>query len=102
MGKHTEGPWEIDSNNTHAGQIATIHGVTDEFGDPAWLEIWSANWPDAKAQSANAKLMLASPELLDAIDGLLFAINFNDDSKPHPMEEMVAKAHAAISKAMGE
>lgn len=61
---YTKGPWEIDRNNVHAGQIATIHHCLNND----WIEIWSPNWPeDEKTQEANAHLIAAAPELLEAV-----------------------------------
>ncbi len=62
--KHTPGPWETDRNNVHTGQIATIHHCLNND----WVEVWSPNWPaDEAEQEANARLIAAAPELLDAL-----------------------------------
>lgn len=71
--KHTPAPWLTDRNNTHTGQIATVHGCENN----SWVEIWSTNWPESESvQEANANLIAAAPELLallmklDRIGGL--------------------------------
>ena len=62
--KHTPGPWETDRNNVHTGQIATIHHCLNND----WVEVWSPNWPmDEAEQEANARLIAAAPELLEAL-----------------------------------
>ncbi|MGQ6015120.1 hypothetical protein ACUNG1_14080 [Serratia sp. IR-2025] len=62
--KGTPGPWKVDRNNVHSGQIATIHHC---IGND-WVEIWSPDWPDTEEkQEANARLISAAPELLEAL-----------------------------------
>ncbi|MGP3209196.1 hypothetical protein ACTVPS_01765 [Serratia marcescens] len=62
--KGTPGPWEVDRNNVHSGRIATIHHC---IGND-WVEIWSPDWPDTEEkQEANARLISAAPELLEAL-----------------------------------
>lgn len=62
--KHTRGPWETDRNNVHTGQIATIHHCLNND----WVEVWSENWPiDEAEQEANARLIAAAPDLLEAL-----------------------------------
>lgn len=63
MSKHTPGPWETDRNNVHAGQIAVVHHC---LGND-WVEIWSPTWPEVgETQEANARLIAAAPDLLEA------------------------------------
>ncbi|HFF8937689.1 hypothetical protein [Serratia marcescens] len=66
--KGTPGPWEVDRNNVHSGQIATIHHC---LGND-WVEIWSPDWPDTEEkQEANARLISAAPELLEALQAAM-------------------------------
>ena len=69
--EHTPGPWLVDKDSTHTGQICTVHGVEDEMGEPCWVEIWSTNWPDGRTQSHNARLIAAAPDMLK--DGFEFS-----------------------------
>ena len=46
----------------------------------------------------NAALEKQRDELVEALEGLLWAIHFNDDSAPHPMEEMEARAKQTLEK----
>lgn len=66
--KGTPGPWEVDRNDVHAGRIATIfHCVNND-----WVEVWSPNWPDTEEkQEANANLIAAAPELLEALQSII-------------------------------
>lgn len=67
MNKHTPGPWEVDRNNVHAGQIATIHHCLNND----WVEIWAINWPSEEAQEANDRLIAAAPDLLEICEKLI-------------------------------
>ncbi|ELR5271182.1 hypothetical protein EX227_12565 [Providencia rettgeri] len=98
--KGTPAPWLTDRNNCHSGHIATVHGC--ENND--WVEIWSTDWPESESvQEANAHLIAAAPELLEALQRLLkyhddfYGIEQDEDSD-HPLS--VAKA--AIAKALGQ
>lgn len=98
MSKHTPGPWQTDRNNVHAAQIATIHHCLNND----WVEVWS---PEAFAaseetQEANARLIAAAPELLDA---LIRLYNSHSLSKPpgSPKSDSQKQAEAAIAKATG-
>ena len=62
--KHTPGPWNISSANRYAinacGRgIATAHGVDDVN--------YSEFFPSTEEAAANARLIAAAPELLEAL-----------------------------------
>ncbi|WP_272536994.1 hypothetical protein [Providencia sp. PROV206] len=85
--KGTPSPWLTDRNNAHAGQIATVHGC--ENND--WVEIWSTDWPESESvQEANAHLIAAAPELLEALIEIRKLVAHHD------------KADLAIAKALGQ
>ena len=97
--KHTPGPWLTDRRKAHTGQIATIHHCLNND----WIEIWTDKWAETGLgegeQEANARLIAAAPELLDALQCLV-------DLMPDPeldidavQREQVIKAKAAIAKA---
>ncbi|WP_272579009.1 MULTISPECIES: hypothetical protein [unclassified Providencia] len=98
--KGTPAPWLTDRNNVHTGRIATLHGCENN----SWVEIWSTNWPESESvQEANAYLIAAAPELLEALQRLLkYHDDFYgiepDEDHDHPLS--VAKA--AIAKAIGQ
>ena len=102
--KGTPGPWLTDRNNVHTGRIVTIHGCTDND----WVEVWSTNWPDSEeCQEANAQLIAAAPELLEALRQLSNHVQdcYHNDSGAkywkdefHPMN----LTHMALNKALGE
>jgi hypothetical protein len=55
----------------------------------------AATWGPSETHEANARLLAAAPELLDALHDLLKATNFDDG------EPWIVGAHAAIAKAEG-
>ena len=96
MSKHTPGPWLIEAQNSHTGAIATVHNTTD-----VWVEIWSENWivtgMGPEEQSANARLIAAAPDLLEALQR---AVDLLARYPKH--DEAWRQARAAIAKATGK
>ena len=97
MSKHTPGPWLIEAQNCHFGDIATVHNT-----DEKWVTIYAPHWMetgmDEKEQSANARLIASAPELLEALKTVVLA-GLPDGPGYVPIEAM---ARAAIAKATGE
>jgi hypothetical protein len=96
MSKHTPGPWK-----------AKKWVGTDPYDDPdrPFVEVgnvhWSPkNWKPAAAikQTANARLIAAAPELLEALENLL-KVHEGEGGTQHNAADM---ARAAIAKAKGE
>lgn len=75
MSKHTPGPWETFKGQDGWGIVGLCGGYYGELSE------------------ANARLIAAAPELLEALHGLLLFPN-------NPRENN--KARAAIAKATGE
>ena len=114
MSKHTLAPWEIDID-TRPAEICTIYHIptqpTEDGKGQEWAHIrgpigyWDA---DEEENMANARLICAAPDLLEACESLkdicrsltitsgLSSINGID------IENQLIKAHAAIAKARGE
>lgn len=93
--KGTPGPWEVDRNNVHSGRIATIHHC---IGND-WVEVWSPDWPDTEEkQEANARLISTAPELLEALQELVFL--YEHDEGCRELTEYT-RAKEAIKKALG-
>ena len=105
--KHTPGPWKkaerpngpwwhisadygLDKYKGCGRQaVACVHGVSKRRGESAYSEMFEAN----------ARLIAAAPELLDAlryIEGVALA------NEPRDLPTIAAKARAAIAKATGE
>lgn len=116
--QHTPGPWRVDRNNVHVGQIAIIHHCVGND----WVEIWSPEWPDDEhVQEANTRLIAAAPELLEALERLTAnaiaerdcfydSVSTSDGEVRDPGEQealarddaRIDAARAAIAKAKGE
>lgn len=87
---HTPGPWAIEEGDRE----------THIVGGEAILA-YCPDWPCApQEQEANARLIAAAPQLLEALEALM---EFADNGTPiHPGALVVNDARAAIAKALGE
>lgn len=114
--RYTPGPWEIDTA-TRPAEICTIHGLpvqpTEDGKGQTWAYVrgaigyWSA---DEAEQLANANLVAAAPELLEALESFekvseLWLPQHADDEnhgEAVALHQLREKALAAIAKAYGE
>lgn len=97
---HTPGPWAItlDAMDTFVssadGKTICEIAHSRDFSNPA------------KECVANARLIAAAPDLLDALDALTITILQNccedDYANMHGLKKYVERARAAIAKARGE
>ena len=94
MSKHTEGPWEYMESSI----------VGQKLDDKeTWLRPVVARFATG-VSLANLNLMLAAPELLEALRGML-ALDDEHHQRGHCDDDVCAevrKALAAIAKATGE
>jgi hypothetical protein len=99
---HTPGPWRTDRNNTHGGQIAVVHHCVGND----WVEIWSpdATAADEKEMEANARLIAAAPELLEALEAFDKAAKESTTIIGFAAKafKLLTKTRAAIAKARGQ
>ena len=103
MSKHTPGPWKLE-----LGRDGAPRGLRG----PAEVEHRNiVNWngfssPTKPASMANARLIAAAPELLEALDGMLEVYGGEHEADGLPKHEielnLIAYARAAIAKARGE
>lgn len=115
MSKHTPGPWEVKSGmscrrveDTHGGAVTIIYNH-QEYNGEACGSITSQNKTDDELQ-ANARIIAAAPELLEACEALLVMMGKQgghrklDDQLTWRAndEKAEATARAAIAKAKGE
>lgn len=114
MSKHTPGPWEADRHYvvTGRGRLATIHPPSahpDAFAekrhDEGWLDAYLRLQPERIAigaeQEANATLMAAAPELLEALKVIVNSVETTGN--PEWRGSLMHKqCRAAIAKAEGE
>lgn len=104
MNKHSKGPWLMARNDCHTGGIATIHHCVNND----WIEIWTDTWCSEdgelseERQEANAMLMLAAPDLLEALVKFREAFVIAAGDKSPYCKFALEPVDAAIAKARGE
>jgi len=108
MEKYTPGPW--DGNGFYAPNF--VHGAIDPtsvryvWSDKAHCDVaWIANCVSEEEQEANARLMAAAPDLLDALcSALPFVEDAAEDEiyKSHRVHKVLDEIRKAIFKATGE
>lgn len=89
--KHTPGPWKVSSYGTpHLKVFANdgAHVASVNYGDV-----------DMNTQAANARLIAAAPELLEALSAMVHAYTSTDGNAQCAA---LAKAEAAFRKAQGK
>lgn len=99
--KHSPAPWLTSRRECHIGSIATIHGC--ENND--WIEIRSTNWHGQSVQEANARLIAAAPELLEALIEIveMQSKNYGNGMVTHmQLANLAKKAKIVIEKALGK
>lgn len=96
--KHTPGPWRVSTSNRYAVNdfgrgIATTHGTDDAN--------YSEFFPSTEEAAANARLIAAAPELLEALNGFepVDVVNFARWMERYQVA--MNNARAAIAKATG-
>lgn len=94
MNKHTSGQWVAspEENNNEWGIVSDKWGIAI-----------CADAPGDGTAEANARLIAAAPELLDALCNLIYWVN-PDGSFPDNLtvREAISEARNAIAKATGE
>ena len=97
MTKHTPGPWILDRRTDanvigdHGRSVASAGGYSDNFSDDTCLV----------ENRANATLIAAAPDMLDALQNILNGIETGVVTSDHDeiFNNASAKARAAIDKA---
>ncbi len=110
--KHTPGPWAIEYRGGHSYNDDSPRPVicNDKLQRIAIISLWGAVNGLAVEMEANAQLIAAAPQLLEAIEGALRISNlwtlgevdapFEDEAKA--LETMKANFEAAIGAATKE
>lgn len=98
MSKHTPGPWQINAISNEREKISIIDA------DMCFVaEVWKTYVNGESRQQANASLIAAAPELLEAcqalLDGILFTrgASMSEDRR----RTLTTIARQAINKAEG-
>lgn len=98
MSKHTTGPWNIGCANFKEEAEIGIHGPG---ADGFVICDLQADGYDEDTQKANAKLIAAAPDLLEALESAEMAL-LGYTHKNEITLSALYKARAAIAKARGE
>jgi hypothetical protein len=95
-GKHTAGPWHYDhTHNSHPGAHRVVAPDGAIIADYGWLQRFNE-------AEANARLIAAAPELLEAAWQAIEALNTGSDSDYVAMRIKAKQIlAAAINKAEG-
>lgn len=99
--KHTQGEWEscINAYGIHVQEKKSGFGIC-YFGTRSQLQ--GANYPIEEAE-ANAKLIAAAPDLLEALNGMICGIrvmmHFETTEDQHKYNAALRAAKEAIKKA---
>jgi hypothetical protein len=93
--KHTPGPWIIRQGDEWTNSIVTFDGV-NTLGEPMYWEVASYNLRRKECR-ANANLIASAPDLLEALENWINAL---DD--PSDWMKCRDDAKKAIAKAKGE
>ena len=89
---HTPGPWHYRRGDEWSHSVVTHHGTLPDGSQNCWT-VADINKMREPEHEANARLIAAAPELLEALKRLL-------TDEDYPQAERVARA--AIAKATGE
>ena len=90
--QHTPGPWTV--TNSGLSIKSSGHSIHDRIADVYHSE------KSAEIDRANARLIAAAPELLEALKGTLAMLELlNAPGTNDPIEARVFQARAAILKA---
>ena len=100
--KHTEGPWTLRPLNEEIGEYEIVGPRhSDETGESEYIAVVCGGLPESEA---NARLIAAAPELLEALEELLSAVDKACGTAiPRGSFSAARKAaRDAIAKATGE
>ena len=105
--KHTPGPWKYNHGLTYfrkAHRLIKTELVVGAKGE--WVAAVINDYEDGtpvKVQQANARLMAAAPELLEALEAVeAWWFNGETDANVHMPHHVESMIRAAIAKAKGE
>jgi hypothetical protein len=107
MSSFTPGPWRIDETAHHdCGYGRSSNAIVGKNGEPVVLfDPSDGEYAEAlDPRSADARLIAAAPDLLEALEFMLSVFNetYPDVADDEEDREAWAKARAAIRKATGE
>lgn len=96
--QHTQGPWKHEGQGDITGyENDTAHGC---FGPVDVACVYLRTVPGKT--EANARLIAAAPELLEALQGVVTHWTRQFERRGHAAPDWCKKARAAIAKATGD
>ena len=98
MSKHTPGPWHLDTEDEKEIVLGDSSFIATTHDSSAYSSYTSVTEDQVKA---NARLIAAAPELLEALKACLAELLVLHTDRPGT-EECIQQAYAAIAKAEGE
>lgn len=97
MNNHTPGPWKaVEANTDYSGTFNRILSISDAEIAPA-----RAYGDTEEQRHANARLIAAAPDLLDACKNIVAACELTEDAYYDAIDTAMNIARAAIAKAEG-
>ena len=106
--KHTPGPWEIiidDDGNPLSGRPMVAAAPELDCAIVHWDGFQQQFWESARGKKemhANARLIAAAPDLLEALEWALYAWDTHNRTGDPMQGDWESDAIAAIAKAKGE
>ena len=101
MSKHTPGPWAVREHWSDDGafEVYPTRGGAPSYGQwSALAEVPEYGKEDSPEAEANAHLIAAAPDLLEALQEI---VNAADGDGWNQLDAGLKKARAAIAKATG-
>lgn len=99
---HTPGPWEVDRYPDGRALVFCAKFENSHYGD--WIADISGIADGGSKQKANARLIAAAPELLEALEACVTQLllhGWNDPADGLKSCAALVKARAALAKAKG-
>jgi hypothetical protein len=101
MTAHTPGPWTVSpAGTTHSARVCAEYGPHGDICTLSEQDTQCDGGRDIGVELANARLIAAAPELLDALESITDQLDrVGDHRKDRPF---IDAARAAIAKAKGQ
>jgi hypothetical protein len=102
MSKHTPGPWDLESDPCHFDTLSSIVGGAGRLTPPRrQLMVEVGGHAGYAEQEANARLIAAAPDLLEALEKAVREYEGLPSSLGYEFTHL-REMRAAIAKAKGE
>ena len=96
MIEHTPGPWKLGSRGAVVADIPT----SNQLAGSDDVDYYGGYLICESVTEANARLIAAAPELLEALQGMMHHHGYNQVGWPQGKCPACQKAHIAITKAI--